>query len=152
MKKTRATEAILYAGLLAGTMDLTAAFIVTVWQNGNNTRMLQSIASGFLGALSFQGGKATAVLGVLTHFTIAFIWTIVFYLLSRRIKFLTAKPIVSGVLYGIAVYFLMYYVVVPHSAAPFKMPHTFNATVKDVLIHIVCVGLPIALVTRRFAK
>lgn len=152
MKKSKAFRAILYGGLLAGTMDLTAALVVTALQNGNYTRMLQSIASGALGAGSFRGGTATAALGVLAHFTIAFIWTIVFYLASRKIKFLTSRPVISGVIYGAAVYFLMYYVVVPLSAAPFKMPQTIETTVKNLLIHIVCVGLPIALITRRFAK
>lgn len=145
-------RAVLFAGLLAGTLDLTSAFIVTAFKSGNYARMLQGIASGLLGASSFDGGAATATLGVLAHFAIAFIWTIIFYLASRRIRFLTAQPIVSGVLYGIIVYFLMYYVVVALSAAPFQMPHTLEATVRDVFIHIVCIGLPIALVIRRFSK
>ncbi len=145
-------RAILFAGLLAGTLDLTSAFIVTALKSGNYARMLQGIASGLLGASSFEGGAATAALGVLAHFIIAFIWTIVFYLASRRIKFLTAQPIVSSVLYGILVYILMYYVIVSLSAAPFQMPHTLEATVRDVFIHIVCIGLPIALVVRRFSK
>ncbi|MGI8787994.1 MAG: hypothetical protein ACR2HG_09570 [Pyrinomonadaceae bacterium] len=144
--------AILFGGLLAGTLDLTSAFIVTAFKSGNYAGMLQGIASGLLGKESFTGGAATAVLGVLLHFTIAFIWTIIFYLASRRIKFLTAQPILSGVLYGVLVYVLMYYVIVSLSAAPFKMPHDFAATVRDVFIHIVCIGLPIALVVRRFSK
>lgn len=145
-------RAILFGGLLAGTLDLTSAFVVTALKTGNYARMLQGIASGWLGASSFEGGAMTAALGVLTHFVIAFIWTIVFYLASRRVKFLTAQPLVSGVLYGIFVYMMMYYVVVAMSRAPFSMPHDFAATARDVFIHIVCIGLPIALVTRRFAK
>jgi hypothetical protein len=46
----------------------------------------------------------------------------------------------------------MYYVVVPLSAAPFKMPRTSGAIAIDAFIHIFCVGLPIALVIRRFSK
>lgn len=145
-------RAILFGGLLAGAMDLTSAFIVTALRGGSHARMLQSIASGLLGADSFTGGTATAALGVLLHFTIAFIWTIVFYLASRKIKFLIDQPIISGVLYGVVVYLLMYYVIVPLSAAPFQMPHTPDAIARDVFIHIICIGLPIALVVRRYSK
>lgn len=145
-------RAILFGALLAGALDLISAFIVTAFKTGNYARMLQGIASGLLGASSFEGGAATATLGVLIHFALAFIWTIIFYVASRRINFLTAQPIVSGVLYGILVYVLMYYVIVALSAAPFQMPHDFTATVRDVFIHIVCIGLPIALVARRFSR
>ncbi len=145
-------RAILFGGLLAGTLDLTSAFIVTAFKSGNYVGMLQGIASGVLGKDSFTGGAATATLGVLVHFTIAFIWTIIFYAASRRIKFLTAQPIISGVIYGILVYTLMYHLIVPLSAAPFKMPHTADAIALNVFIHIICIGLPIALVVRRFSK
>ncbi|MBA4182953.1 MAG: hypothetical protein H0X49_02955 [Acidobacteria bacterium] len=145
-------RAILFGGLIAGTLDLTSAFIVTALRGGSHARMLQGIASGLLGADSFTGGTATAALGVLLHFTIAFIWTIVFYLASRKIKFLIDQPIISGVLYGVVVYLLMYYVIVPLSAAPFQMPHTPDAIARDVFIHIICIGLPIALVVRRYSK
>jgi hypothetical protein len=152
VKKSRALQAIILGGLIAGTLDLTSAFIVTGLRGGSHARMLQGIASGLLGADSFTGGAATAALGGLLHFTIAFIWTIVFYLASRKVKFLIDQPIVSGVLYGVVVYLLMYYVIVPLSAAPFQMPHTPDAIARDVFIHIICIGLPIALVVRRYSK
>lgn len=145
-------RAILFGGLLAGAMDLTAAFIVNAFKSGNYVGMLQSIASGLLGADSFKGGATTALLGVLTHFAIAFIWAIIFFAASRKIKFLTAQPIIFGIVYGILVYVLMYYVIVPLSAAPFKMPRTLDSIALNIFIHIVCVGLPIALITRRFSK
>lgn len=151
-KKSGDWRAILFGGLLAGVLDLTAAFIKSGLQGVSPTRVMQSIASGLLGAESFAGGAAAAALGVLLHFIIAFVWTIVFYVASRRIKFLTAQPIRSGVLYGIAVYLIMYYLVVPLSVAPFQMPHTPDAIARDVFIHIICIGLPIALVVRRFSK
>jgi hypothetical protein len=151
-EKSRALQAILFGGLVAGTFDLTSAFITTGLRGGSHERMLQSIASGLLGADSFAGGAATAAVGVLAHFAIAFVWTIVFYLASRKIKFLIDRPVVSGVIYGVLVYLLMYYVIVPLSAAPFQMPHSLDAIARDVFIHIICVGLPIALVVRRYSK
>jgi hypothetical protein len=54
----------------------------------------------------------------------------------------------SGVFYGVAVYFFMNRVVVPLSGA-IKYPFSSQLLVVGVVIHIFCVGLPIALVVRR---
>ncbi len=150
--KSGGFRAILFAGLTAGVLDLTAAFVVTAFRSGKYEQMLQSIASGWLGKPSFEGGTTTAALGFLTHFGIAFVWTIIFYAASRRIKFLTAQPVISGIIYGIIVYTLMYHVIVSLSAAPFTMPHSPEMIALNVSIHIFCIGLPIALIVRRFAK
>ncbi len=150
--KSAAARAILFAGLTAGVLDLMSAFVVTAFRNGKYEQMLQSIASGYLGKPGFEGGATTAAFGVLTHFFIAFIWTIIFYAASRRIKFLTAQPVISGIVYGIFVYVLMYHVIVPLSAAPFTMPRSPEMIALNVLIHIFCIGLPIALIVRRSAK
>jgi hypothetical protein len=64
VKKSRALQAIILGGLIAGTLDLTSAFIVTGLRGGSHARMLQGIASGLLGADSFTGGAATAALVV----------------------------------------------------------------------------------------
>ncbi len=57
---------------------------------------------------------------------------------------------ISGVLYGPAVYFFMQYVVIPLSAFT-RRPFSLRLMVSGVVIHIICVGLPIALATRRFS-
>jgi len=64
---------------------------------------LQSIASGLLGPQAYEGGVATAILGVVLHFVIAIGAAAVFYLLSRKLPFLTQKPILWGPLYGAAI-------------------------------------------------
>ena len=56
---------------------------------------------------------------------------------------------VSGTLYGVAVYFFMGYVVVPLSAHS-KGHFSFHGMVIGVVIHIMCVGLPIAITTRKY--
>src|SRR5205814_911482 len=107
-----------------------------------------SVASGLLGRNAFNGGLKTAALGLLCPFFIAFVTTTVFYVASRQLKFLTQWAIVCGVLYGVAVYFFMSFVVVPLSAAPFKIRFTMTG----LMIHIFCIGLPIALAVRRYSK
>jgi uncharacterized membrane protein YagU involved in acid resistance len=153
--KSNAIKAILLAGALAGILDLTAACVSGYLTNGvTPVRIFQSISSGLLGAESSKGGAWSAALGILLHFVIAFGATIVFYMMSRTSAFLVNQAIASGVIYGIAVYWFMQLVVLPLSAFPYKkqlVPEP-NAFIVGMLIHILCVGLPIALVVRHFSK
>jgi hypothetical protein len=112
--------------------------------------MLQGIASGVLGASAFDGGFWTAAVGLALHFLIAYTATVIFYLASRKLKFMVQQPVLSGVLYGILVYLFMYMVVVPLT---FHRPYVFllSAFITSVLIHIFFVGLPISLVIRRYS-
>jgi len=143
-------RAILWGGLIAGALDLTAACVTNYWINP--VRIMQSIASGLLGADSFTGGAATAALGVFLHFVIAFGATAVFYLASRKFDFLVRQAIVSGLLYGAAVYWFMELVVLPLSAFPGKNRFAPEQIIKGLIVHMLCVGLPIALAVRRYSK
>ena len=146
--KARPVHALLAGGLSAGVLDLAAALINTALQGRSLMRMLQAIASGLLGADSFTGGFAAAALGVALHFIIATGATAVYYAASRKLGFLLKQTILCGLAYGVAVYLFMNSIVVPLSAAPFEIPYTLTG----LTIHMFCVGLPIALAVRRFAK
>jgi hypothetical protein len=104
-------------------------------------RLLQGIAAGVLGSRSFQGGLPTALLGLFCHFFIAFSAATVYLTASRWIPFLLAHAVISG---GC----LLLRVGVPLSGA-IKYPFSLQMLVIGVVIHILCVGLPIALVVRR---
>jgi uncharacterized membrane protein YagU involved in acid resistance len=150
VENSRAFAAIFSAGLLCGVMDITAAFI-TWWPKGvKPPRLLQGIAAGWLGPSSFNGGMATAALGLAFHFLIAFTAATVFYLVSRQLAFMIDRPVVSGALYGIAVYLVMYWVVMPLSN--FHGTKTVTSSIVAIITHIVCVGLPISLVVHRFSR
>jgi len=60
---------------------------------------------------------------------------------------LVQHAVVSGVFYGVAVYFFMNRMVVPLSAAA-KRPFSLKLMIVGVVIHIFCVGLPISLSVR----
>jgi hypothetical protein len=145
-------QPIFRGGLIAGTLDISAAFL-TAWLRAGvgPVRLLQFVASGLLGPAAAQGGTKTAVLGLVLHFLIATIWTAVFYLASRRWLFLIERPAMFGLLYGIAVYTFMNFVVLPLSRVP---PRTITATGTTIglLTIMFCIGLPIALTVRRFSR
>ncbi len=132
-------------------MDITAAFIVYGFFGAKPVPLLQGIASGLLGPRAFQGGLATALLGLLCHFVIAFGAATVYFVASRALPFLIQNAVISGALYGVAVYFFMNRIVVPLSAAA-KRPFSLKLMIVGIVIHIFCVGLPISLSVRRFYK
>jgi len=150
IRKSPALRTILWAGSICGTMDITAAFVVYGYFGLKPIPLLQGIAAGLLGPQSLQGGYATALLGLLCHYFIAYSAAAVFYVASRRLTWLLSLAEIAGVLYGTAVYFFMNRIVVPLSLAR-KNPFSFKMMVIGILIHIFCVGLPIAITVHYFS-
>jgi hypothetical protein len=137
---------IALAGVLAGTLDICAACTQAfIMAKVSPMRVFQSVASGLLGPSSFTGGWQTGALGLMLHFFIATTAAAIFYAASKKISLLTKQWALSGVLYGVTVYAVMYWIVVPMSQArPFNpIPQLILVA---VLIHIFCIGLPIAFV------
>jgi hypothetical protein len=151
LRKSGAVPAILWGGLLCGVLDITAAFVIYGRFGAAPVPLLQGIAAGLLGPSARQGGLATAALGLFCHFVIAFSAATAYVLASRRLRFLLQHFIASGVLYGVGVYFFMNRIVVPLSAAR-KYPFSFEMMVIGLVIHIFCVGLPIAIMTRCYTR
>ena len=150
MKKFGALRTIVTAGLVVGVLDISSAFVIW-WQRGVALQHgLQGIAGGLLGAKSYEGGMATAAVGLALHFFIAFVVVSTFYLTSRRITFLTKQAVVSGVLYGIGVYIVMYWFVLPTAFPTFR--HRLWNELLAVAIHISLIGLPCALIVRRYSQ
>src|SRR5688500_871953 len=112
-----APKVIFLSGLIAGTLDLTAACVSAWLRNGATPlRVSQFIASGAIGTVAFTGGYKSAVLGVALHYLIATTAAAVFYLASRKLRFLIKWPVPMGLLYGVFVYLFMYFVVLLRSA------------------------------------
>ena len=151
-----AGRAILWGWLLCGILDITSAIVISIANKGSPIRMLQGIAGAVLGPVTFEGGFATAALGLVMHFGIAFTATVIFYWLSRRIPAMVEWAVPSGLLFGIAWLLVMYRGVIPLTIA---LRTLYLANVKrslpalwplPLLVHMTCVGLPIALAVRRF--
>jgi uncharacterized membrane protein YagU involved in acid resistance len=114
-------KSLVYGGLIAGTIDIGAASIISA---ANPLIILQAVATGLLGRASFQGGAGSMVLGLVLQWGMSILIAAIFTLAANRWSVLARRWILWGTLYGIVVFFVMNYVVVPLSAAPFKSTHS----------------------------
>ena len=112
-------------------------------------RLLQSVASGLLGADAFQGGMPTAALGLLLHFCIALLWMIAFYLAAKAFPLLVERAVPAGIVYGLLIYAVMNLVVLPLSAFPRKVTFPPLVLATGLFVHMFFIGLPMALAARR---
>src|SRR5580693_3190544 len=138
LQRPKALLAILVGALVAGSLDLGAAFIIF------GARVPYAIAGGLLGRTAFQGGAATYALGIFLHFFIATSAAAVYYAASRRLDFLKEHPLVCGLFYGIAVFLVMNLVVLPLSALHVRGPFRLAGLIQGLLVHMFFIGLPIA--------
>jgi len=150
MNNFRALRAILTAGLGVGVLDISSAFAIWWQRRVAIPRGLQGIAAGLLGTKSYEGGLATAGLGLAIHFFVAFVVVSIFYLASRKIQVLTKRPFLSGVSFGIGVYMVMYWIVLPTAFPPFR--HRLSNEVLALAIHICLIGLPTSFIVRRYSE
>lgn len=153
-RRSNALPIIFLGGLIAGTLDFTAA-CVNSWLHGGAGPFViaQYIASGVLGPSAFAGGAKTAALGVALHYLIATGATTVFYFASRQLQFMVTRPIITGVLYGVVVYLFMNFIVVPLSfVRRGATPPTLSSRAIQMLILVFCIGLPISAIVRWFSK
>ncbi|MBC8164439.1 MAG: hypothetical protein H7Y20_01060 [Bryobacteraceae bacterium] len=148
-KGSGGAPAILVGGLTAGILDIADAFVFFGLRGAKPLRILQSIASGLLGPKAYSGGWSTAILGGALHFSIAITAAAVYYFASRKLTFLKRSPVLSGLLYGVAVYLFMNAVVLPLSNFRTTTP-SGSVLVNGLLAHMFLVGLPISLAVRRW--
>jgi len=93
---------IIWTTFLAGTLDITAAFINSYLRSEVTPDIvLQYIASGVLGREAFSGGLGTAFLGLIFHYLIAFVWTLIFFKLYPLLRIKPTYQIPAGLIYGI---------------------------------------------------
>jgi hypothetical protein len=143
-------KAVLSAGLLAGTLDITAAIIHYIIKTGKNpVTILNYIASGVFGNTAFGDHKWMPLLGLIFHYTIAIIFTAFFFLIYPKWKFLSRNIVLSGLVYGIFVWVVMNLIVVPLSAIS-RFPSSVLQSVISCLILMFAIGLPAAIMAYRY--
>jgi hypothetical protein len=141
---------LIVGALVAGAFDITYAVVFSYFRSGvAPSRILQSVASGVLGRAAYDGDGPTAALGLALHFLNAFIITAIFFAVASSLRALVRKPVVVGAAYGVVVYLVMNYVVIPLSRIG-TIPHPPTSVwVTGVLVHMFLIGVPIALAAKR---
>jgi len=129
---------VVLGGLALGTLDL--IFACTFWGAMRGLapqRILQSIAAGVQGPAAFDGGAGSAALGALCHYFIAIMMVCWYTLVGARLRMLIEHPVRYGLLYGLLLYGVMTYLVVPLSNAPQPTKIYLPWMVASIIMHAV---------------
>ena len=142
LKKTFITTA-----LFVGAVDIAWAIGFSYLRAGTAPqRVLQSVAAGWFGReAAFAGGAGTAAAGLGFHFFNAFVITAIFFAAASWQRWLVRNPAIVGPLYGLGVYVVMNFVVIPLSAIAVMPKPNMIGLASGLFIHVFGVGLPIVL-------
>jgi hypothetical protein len=142
-------QAVLRACLVAGSLDLLAAVLLAAQAGVGTLAVLRGIASGVLGPAVRGSGWGVGLFGLCLHFAIMLAMVLVYQQASRLWPALARRPGLWGPAYGAAAYIVMNGVVLPLSDIAFRPSYTWPAIVSGLLVHMLCVGWPIALILSR---
>lgn len=109
----------LAAGLTAGTIDVFAAALIN---RSRPDRILRAIASGVYGRPAFAGPDWMVAMGIGLQWAMSVVIALIFALAAWRWGALRRRPTAWGLAYGVGVFVVMTYVVVPLSNAPMHAP------------------------------
>lgn len=145
--------AILAAGIVCATIDIVyACSFHYVVNDTAPTRILQAIASGLQGPAAFQGGNASAALGLGAHYFILIVAAALYYGVSRVLPLLRERPWFSGIVFGVGIWLTMNYVVLPLSAAPPFKGGSALGFWSNFAVHVLLLGPVIALTLRQLRE
>ena len=140
--------AILLGGFVAGTIDIGAAALINFV---NPIRVLHFIAGGLLGKAALAGGTGLALLGLLLQWAMSLIIAAIYVFAAHWLGIMRRLWVLSGLSYGIVVFFVMNYIVVPLSAWAI-WPHFTVPTFAANMLAMLLFGLIVAFFVRRSAR
>ncbi|HJU26374.1 MAG TPA: hypothetical protein VJ722_06855 [Rhodanobacteraceae bacterium] len=140
-----ALRAILAGGFIAGTLDIGAASLIN-WISP--LVILRFVAGGLLGPPALQGGMNASLLGLILQWAMSLLIAAIFVFAALRLRWLTARPLASGLAYGVVIYFVMNYVVMPLSAWH-RVPTFKLVSFVENLLAMLLFGVIIAFCARR---
>ena len=149
-KQKKPVTTILVAWLLAGTLDICSALISVRLHSGKSPIIVFNyIASAVFGKEeAYAGGTPMIIAGLLFHYLVALIFTVIFFLLYPGIYPVLKNKFVAGILYGLFVWCVMNLVVVPLTRIPSRHI-TFSGALENILILMLAIGLPVSLISYR---
>jgi hypothetical protein len=138
---------IIFATLIAGTLDILSAFVFAGMAGMTPVAVLGFVASGPFPAAGPT--PAWALAGALVHYGIMACMAAVYIVASPRFPALLRNPIPAGIGYGILLWLVMYWIVRPLRWPEMPLPHTLWGISNALFSHCILVGIPIALVAAR---
>jgi hypothetical protein len=137
-------RAIAVGGLLAGTIDIAAACVIN-WVSP--VVILHAIAGGVLGSASFHEGTSSAVLGLILQWAMSLLIAAVFVIGVQWLPALQRRWATAGLIYGVVIFAVMNYVVVPMSAV-WHIFHFTAAKFLENMLAMLLFGIIIAYTAR----
>lgn len=149
----------LTAGLIAGVLDIMGACISAYIKSDGVTtpmKVLRYVASGAVDPKTFSSPALLVLFGLLVHFFIAISFAFLFFFLAKQIPSLVKYPIPIGILYGLFVWAAMRFVILVslsrHKQKPIVTEEDFQNAAINAGILILCIGIPVALLARKYVK
>ena len=93
-----------------------------------------------------------AIAGLAVHYAIMTCMVTAYMIVAPRLPIVLRQPIVPGILYGVLLWIIMYWIVRPLRFPELPLPHTVKGIGQALFSHCILVGLPIALVATRFLR
>ena len=140
---------MLAAILLAGTLDILSAFVFAGMAGMSAGGVLGYVASGPFGDAARSGGAGWAAVGLAVHFAIMACMVVAYFLLAPRFAAPIRHPILAGLLYGVLLWVIMYWLVKPLRWPEAPLPNTIWGIGNALFSHCILVGVPIALIAAR---
>lgn len=146
----RGTRYFILAWLAAGTLDLLSAFVFAGLgdQHTSPLAVLRGVGSGPFGDHIKEEGLWGALIGFIVHYALMANMTAVFVAANHFIPALRRQPVITGLAYGLLLYLVMYCGVLP-TRYPGYFPHGAYKIANALFSHLICVGLPMALISVR---
>jgi uncharacterized membrane protein YagU involved in acid resistance len=147
-KNREILAAVLLGGMIAATLDLGAASLIS---GRSPVSIARVIAGGLLGRTAFSGGIGTAILGVALQEFMGILIATIYVVLFKAAPGLLRRWLPSGLVYGAIIFFVMNWVVLPLSALKASAPHFTAVKFATNLAAMLIFGLIVAFFARRLS-
>lgn len=147
-----AFSAALWAGI-SGWLLIDLYLVIThglIFHDATAMQVSQWDASNALGAAAFDGGIGTALLGLAMHFCVSMLWAAAYAVAALQFPVLVRRPLLSGICFGLVVFAVMIFGIVPlgHASQPGRS--TSIKFANTILAHVVAFGIPVAYITAKY--
>ena len=142
---------LVLTSLLTGTLDAFAAILIS--HKIPPAVIFRFIASGWFGRSAMSGGTGMVLGGLIFHYLIAAIFSITLFLIYPVILKILKNKYLIGIIYGLAIWVIMNFVVLPFTNIPKSHGHlTIAGLLIGIATLIICVGTPVALIADNYYK